>query len=66
MLDYCRKRGTDPDDSGYLNMCTVCAATTLLPDLYWPDVLNEALCVPSEDTCFGYNGQGKYNRGPFY
>ncbi|CAD5116791.1 unnamed protein product [Dimorphilus gyrociliatus] len=50
LTDYCRPRGREND--GYLHLCTECAGTTRLDSTqYWPSILNEAYCHPSETGC---------------
>ena len=56
-LEYCRLRGTSSGDN-YLHMCTTCAATTTLPENYWPRLVNEAVCEDGEPPCMVVEGQG--------
>ena len=56
-IETCLNRGTT--QNGYKNLCTTCSGTTILPDNYWPNVLNEAICHSTDPTCMNANGIGK-------
>ncbi|XP_070540557.1 uncharacterized protein [Ptychodera flava] len=56
-INYCLPRGSETEDR-FIRLCTVCAATTELPENYFPRYINEAICDPdgSGRACFPFEG----------
>ncbi|KAI6188923.1 hypothetical protein M3Y98_00406600 [Aphelenchoides besseyi] len=55
----CTEKGTQVDGSGFLSLCSKCWAWRKLPENYWPQYVNELVCVSNDTTCLsGYGTCG--------
>lgn len=59
LQENCSEAG-DPSqyDPNFLHLCKICSSQRVLEDNFYPHLLNEVYCKPSENGCLG-NGNGK-------
>lgn len=55
-VEYCRDKGALTEDRKFVHLCTICAATTQLPDDMFPRYINEAVCKTGDTDCFTIAG----------